>query len=387
MRRAAGARAGPRRALAPAAAALCAAVLACWPPAGAEPAEPRTDWTEYWRERSARLAESQRLARGRLAEVREQLKRTETDIAAVVRHMRANRLRVDELRARLAALGERRSRLQSRLRAQRQAVAEQALRLWQVGSEGKLKLLLSQHSVGALSRLLVYYDYVSRARVALIERHRIALRELSDVVERIAETEERLRQEQQDLANSQAYLARYQRTRESQRRALRQTIDDREIDIQQARQALEALLADQRRAERFRVVAEAPFAERAGALPWPVRGPHTNHFDDETTFSGMTIRAREGTPILAVAPGAAALVRWMPHYGMLLILGHDDGYRSIYAHNQSVHLDEGDRVRAGQVVATVGKSGGIDEPSLYFEIRHEQRPLDVSNWLQRAAGR
>ena len=380
------ARRAPRRSRRGALVAL--AVMACGPATMELHAGGPADWLDFWRQRANALTQNQRQAHSALDEVRAQLKQAELDIGAVVQQMHGNRLRIDALQQRLGKLARQQRREREQLRAQRHAVAMQALSLWRTGSESKLQMLLSQRSFSVLPRMLVYYDYMNRARVTLIERYRESLRQLSSVAEKIAVTEDQLSREQDDLASSQTYLQRYQHTREAQRQALRRAISDRDLEIQHAYRALESMLStDQRDAWSRPQGPELPFAERVGTLPWPVRGGYVNHFDDETAFSGMTIQAAEGMPVLAVAPGTVSFVRWMSHYGILLVISHDNGYRSVYAHNQGVHFNVGEHVGAGQVIATVGKSGGIDEPALYFEIRRKQQPVDVSRWLQDPAHR
>jgi septal ring factor EnvC (AmiA/AmiB activator) len=63
------------------------------------------------------------------------------------------------------------------------------------------------------------------------------------------------------------------------------------------------------------------------------------------------------------------------------VLDHGQGYLTIYGNNESVYKTVGDEVRAGDVVATVGASGGTEETGLYFEIRHEGRASDPMAWV------
>jgi septal ring factor EnvC (AmiA/AmiB activator) len=72
---------------------------------------------------------------------------------------------------------------------------------------------------------------------------------------------------------------------------------------------------------------------------------------------------------------------WLRGYGNLLIVDHGDDYLSIYANNESVLKRVGDAVHAGDVVATVGASGGNESSGLYFELRHQGRAFDPVPWL------
>jgi len=71
---------------------------------------------------------------------------------------------------------------------------------------------------------------------------------------------------------------------------------------------------------------------------------------------------------------------WMRGFGNLLIVDHGAGYLTIYGNNESVLKAVGDPVRSGDVVATVGASGGNPESGLYFEIRHQGKPFDPLKW-------
>jgi septal ring factor EnvC (AmiA/AmiB activator) len=73
----------------------------------------------------------------------------------------------------------------------------------------------------------------------------------------------------------------------------------------------------------------------------------------------------------------------MRGFGLLLIIDHGDGYMSLYGHNESVLVEEGDWVESGQPVATMGMSGGGSRPGLYFEIRYKGKPQDPMRWCRR----
>jgi septal ring factor EnvC (AmiA/AmiB activator) len=69
-------------------------------------------------------------------------------------------------------------------------------------------------------------------------------------------------------------------------------------------------------------------------------------------------------------------------YGLLLIINHGNNYMTLYAFNQSIYKKEGEIVSAGEVVASVGQSGGRTQPSLYFGIRKKGIPLNPLEWCK-----
>ena len=74
---------------------------------------------------------------------------------------------------------------------------------------------------------------------------------------------------------------------------------------------------------------------------------------------------------------------WMTGYGMLLIVDHGNGYMSLYAHNDALLKNAGDRVTRGETLASVGNSGGQGRSGLYFELRQGGKPVNPATWLQR----
>lgn len=128
-------------------------------------------------------------------------------------------------------------------------------------------------------------------------------------------------------------------------------------------------------------------ALRRGRLPWPVAGSIAQGFGATLapgrTSDGILIVAKRGTHVKAVGHGRVAFADWLKGYGLLLIVDHGDGVMSLYAHNESLARDVGDWVEAGDIVATVGNSGGHPEAALYFEMRQHSRPQDPVGWLER----
>ncbi|MCE2946787.1 MAG: peptidoglycan DD-metalloendopeptidase family protein [Betaproteobacteria bacterium] len=127
------------------------------------------------------------------------------------------------------------------------------------------------------------------------------------------------------------------------------------------------------------------FASLKGRLALPVAGEIANRFgqaraDGGMQWRGITILARPGQEVRAVAPGRVVFADWLRGFGNLLIVDHGDGYMTLYGNNESLLRRVGDGVRGGDPVATVGASGGSAQAGLYFELRHQGRPLDPIGW-------
>jgi murein hydrolase activator len=97
--------------------------------------------------------------------------------------------------------------------------------------------------------------------------------------------------------------------------------------------------------------------------------------------NGVDIEAPSGAPVRAVAPGRVVHAGWFKGYGNLVIVDHGDGYHTLVAHLTAMQTAMGEEVDAGDVLGTVGDSGSLKGPYLYFEIREKGRPVDPRPWL------
>ena len=84
-----------------------------------------------------------------------------------------------------------------------------------------------------------------------------------------------------------------------------------------------------------------------------------------------------------MADGTVVFSDWMNGYGQILIIDHGNGYMSLYAHNEALLRDVGDRVKRGDPVASVGNSGSAGPPALYFELRRNGDPVNPNVWLKK----
>ncbi len=106
---------------------------------------------------------------------------------------------------------------------------------------------------------------------------------------------------------------------------------------------------------------------------WPVDGQVISPFGKRRGgwHAGMDIKAEIGTPILAAAPGVVISTGQERAYGRVIRIEHDSGFVTVYAHNLENLVEVGDRVSAGTIIATVGRTGRATTPHLHFEVRHE----------------
>ena len=125
--------------------------------------------------------------------------------------------------------------------------------------------------------------------------------------------------------------------------------------------------------------AYTPDSQKDGFI-WPVRGKILSEFgpkSDGRRNDGVNIAAPAGAPVRAAGDGEVVYRgSEIEGYGNLLLVKHDDGWVTAYAHNESMLVKKGQYVQQGEVIAKVGKSGSVDRPQLHFEMRRNLRAVD-----------
>lgn len=317
------------------------------------------------------LAELERLDRS-LYRLNAELRRYNRETDRIEKELEAVRAEVRRL---VEEEGELRRRVCSRLRAIYKAGYPSPKR-------GYLAVLFS---AGSLARMVSLAKYVSaiaeadrklleefRGKVAELERRRAELegkaRELEGMraaIERKREEVERARRRREELLN------RCRGEKEAYARALRElerSIEmlDRLIDRPSGGEGMEGGLR----------------IDGLGSFSPPVRGVIVPNVSPK--LKGVTIKAPEGEEVLSIGDGLVEYARWFDGLGLglMVVINHGGGYRSVYAHLGEIFVKEGERVRKGQPIGLVGETGSLLGPALYFEIRRGLTPIDIGRWLR-----
>jgi septal ring factor EnvC (AmiA/AmiB activator) len=127
-----------------------------------------------------------------------------------------------------------------------------------------------------------------------------------------------------------------------------------------------------------------------GRVPAPVRGALRlafglqvePEFGTETLRTGVEFAAPEGAPVRAVAPGRVLFAGWFRGYGQMVILDHGKGSLTVSGYLGEMAVAADDSVDAGQLIGSVGRTGTLGEPGLYFEIRKDGQAVDPERWLR-----
>lgn len=133
---------------------------------------------------------------------------------------------------------------------------------------------------------------------------------------------------------------------------------------------------------------QKPATASKGYFTWPVRGTITSKYGYRTIFgstsfhSGLDIAVPYGTAVKAADGGTVTFAGWKGTYGMLVIITHDSGIQTYYAHNSSLVVSVGDKVYQGQTIAKAGMTGRATGYHCHFEVRVNGKAVNPYNYLK-----
>ncbi|MBT3361023.1 MAG: M23 family metallopeptidase [Rhodospirillales bacterium] len=120
---------------------------------------------------------------------------------------------------------------------------------------------------------------------------------------------------------------------------------------------------------------------------WPARGKIISGFGPKTKGfhnDGINIATARGAPVYAAENGVVAYAgNQIRGFGNLLLVKHSGGWITAYAHNDTLLVKRGQKIKKGQVIAKVGSSGNVSTPQLHFELRKGRRAVDPMAHLRR----
>jgi len=341
-------------------------------------------------------------------EVADELKQSEQAISDANRKLYELNRQYQERSKSLDSLQQQKAALESTLQQQQKLLGEQLYQQYLNGQQSYLQIFLQQQDPNAIARNLQYFSYISRARAELIS-------DMRENLDKVAELNEETAAELQQLADLKSAQEKERQELQSKKQERRKLLSKLSAQIKSQRGEIDKLKRDENRLSELvkklsRVIPKkktAPkkdpdrpvarnealpssnisgnFAALRGKLNLPVRGDIINRFGDErkdtgVTWKGLFIRSPEGNEVKAVAPGTVVFADWLRGFGNLLIVDHGDDYMTLYANNQALLKTVGEEVKGGDTVASVGNSGGNEEAGLYFELRHQSKPLDPLRW-------
>jgi septal ring factor EnvC (AmiA/AmiB activator) len=371
------------------------------------------------------------------SEATDALASSELAISQVNRRLHELARARERLEQQLAALEARERDVANRAGEQQRQLDRLVREQHRLGLRDPLHLLLEGGEPDGLAREATYFGYLAReteASVSQLQVRRLELTALHDETEQkraeIAKLAEDEAKDRQSLEKEQARRKRALDQLAKEIAGQRQSIARLERDEQRlgtlidqisrvlAEQARKEAESARRRAERetaakrqqrqtkdpkgreeeavvaptvpIKPASAGNFAQQKGKLALPVKGAVTHRFGSARrgdggsggpTWKGVFVEAPAGAQVRSVSDGQIVFADWLRGFGNLLVIDHGDGYLSIYGNNEALLRNVGDRVAVGDVVASVGNTGGSEVPGLYFELRFQGRPFDPLGWV------
>ncbi|HMB43325.1 MAG TPA: peptidoglycan DD-metalloendopeptidase family protein [Luteimonas sp.] len=345
------------------------------------------------------LSDQQRALDDQRGDATRSLREADGKVAAAQRDLHGTETTIAELQSQLEQLQRQQSELAAGLSRQRAELATLLRSAYALGNHEQLQLLLEQDRMSDLARVLAYHRYFEQDRQQRIVG-------LSAQLQSLAQVSEQVKTRQQDLLAARAKQQSELDALAAQRATRGKFVASLDANYRDQNARLNALGRDEKNTEqllaRLRAamaqIARTPAVPKAqrtpgdanipvGPLKLPLTGQVLAGFGgvmpDGHRSNGLLIAGAAGSEVRAVAAGRVAYADWLKGYGLLLIIDHGGGWMSLYAFNDSLLKNVGDKVGAGEAIASVGSSGGQGRPALYFELRHDGQPADPRGWLKR----
>lgn len=207
---------------------------------------------------------------------------------------------------------------------------------------------------------------------AELERNQAALKEL----EKTAESKKK--EVEENKAKQEKVLDKMSNDRDTAERAYQELVEASKQVEQMIRQS------------RYQVSGGQGNGKSTGTMIWPISGPITSPFGWRTHpifgtsifHSGIDIGGDYGMEVVAADGGVVIYAGWISGYGNAVIIDHGNGVSSLYGHNQSLVVREGQSVSQGQLISYCGSTGNSTGPHVHFEVRENGSPVSPYNYLR-----
>ncbi len=284
--------------------------------------------------------------------------------------------------------------------------------LYKAGELGAVRMFFSSESFPQMAENIRYMRSILENDKKIFAEYNEKieqLRRLKDELERDAARKERIKQgialKKREIEEEKGKKAAYLTKVRQDRKGYEASLKELQVNAARLQAMIERLDALSRRklssrhekpGNRLKPAPELPpvpdrgFASQKGRMSLPVRGEiiesfgkHKHpEFNSYTFSNGMSISANIGTEIHSIYDGSVIFADYLKGYGNMVIVDHGGGYISLYAHASRILKRVGSEVSRNEAVATVGDMDSGRGPMLYFEIRHQKKPVDPAGWVR-----
>lgn len=342
-----------------------------------------------------------------IEDVSAKLKQIQADLDAANARLQSIQTKQAEINAQIAQTQNEIVKMEAYLKTRQDVLNRRVRAIYMHGQLNYLEVILGANSFSDFANWVELLKRVIRSdynlileiqkQKAAIEAKKAQLEEDKRQLDALAAEAEKTRQEiakkkaeQQkvlDAAKSnKAAAAQMEQDLNAQLASVRNLIQQRLAAAEAARQAAQQQAASD---DEGGGGSDDNYVQGTGAMGWPCSGPITSPFGYRTHpifgttifHAGIDIGVDYGTPIHAADSGVVVYSGWISGYGNAVIIDHGGGISTLYGHNQSLAVSEGQSVSKGSVIAYAGSTGNSTGPHCHFEVDVNGSPVNPMGYL------
>lgn len=342
-----------------------------------------------------------------IEDVSAKLKQIQADLDAANARLQSIQTKQAEINAQIAQTQNEIVKMEAYLKTRQDVLNRRVRAIYMHGQLNYLEVILGANSFSDFANRVELLKRVIRSdynlileiqkQKAAIEAKKAQLEEDKRQLDALAAEAEKTRQEidkkkaeQQkvlDAAKSnKAAAAQMEQDLNAQLASVRNLIQQRLAAAEAARQAAQQQAASD---DEGGGGSDDNYVQGTGAMGWPCSGPITSPFGYRTHpifgttifHAGIDIGVDYGTPIHAADSGVVVYSGWISGYGNAVIIDHGGGISTLYGHNQSLAVSEGQSVSKGSVIAYAGSTGNSTGPHCHFEVDVNGSPVNPMGYL------
>lgn len=360
------------------------------------------------------------------AQARNEVRKVEKQLGTITNKGHQTERKIQNINKRLTANKGKKAGLVTKLDEQKKGLAQQLQVMYTAGTQSHIRMLLKQDNPSDIGRTLKYLEYLNKSRIKKIKKIKEIMDDI-DIAEQtmladqqaLKELQLKLRAQGKEikaiLASRDRHYKQLNKSYKTSKNELKRVVRkerslqikiDKLVDTQtKAAMREPKQTAEPERKPQASTTAQTKtpkkskpvglnqkfkpnkkFSSMRGKMAWPVKGHMLHSYgsrrNEKQRWKGSVIKAAGGTKVRAIARGKVEFSGWFNGYGYMVIIRHDNNYRSLYGYNRGVFVKSGQIVNGGQTIAAVGNSGGQKQNALYFEIRKGTKPRNPASWCR-----
>ncbi len=277
----------------------------------------------------------------------------------------------------------------------REEISKRLRTIYKEKQSGGLKIIFAAQDYPDLLRRLYYLKTIARREEQVLSTFKTRHRDLEEKREKLVLVKKALIADRSSLTQK---LTESRTEKRQKDRLLSRVRKERDLytktisEMTDSSEQIQALIRQlEKEKKRLKSNRSGQFSKKKGKLQWPNDGRLVGRygrqkhpkFDTMIYRKGIEIAPGVGGEVRNVFDGTVVYADWFKGYGMVIIVDHGENYYSLYAHLEKLLVDVGDQVKMDRVIGEIGGTGLAHNAKLYFEIRHQGKPINPMAWLQK----